>query len=222
MNLRINEFEREYELSNGKVNFLIVESPGLFDQLLIMISQQLSGYADTITIYDIDKRQDSKIIDIITSPLDISLSANNLKKKLLAFIEGDIETTHLFESMSEIYKKISDVLDVLSCSIDFDISYDMPASITDILDVCNVQLEKPSGSFAERLTKYIKTVHRLLGKKLFIIYNCANYISSADLDKIDNMVEYEGATLLMIDAYQDWNSFKGKCYILDNNMCDIY
>ena len=113
-------------------------------------------------------------------------------------------------------------MDVLSCSIDFNISYDMPASITDILDVCNVQLEKPSGTFAERLTQYIKTIHRLLGKKLFIIYNCSSFMPTSGLDEIENMVAYEGVTLLMIDAQQIWNNFKGNCYIIDNNLCDIY
>lgn len=222
MNIRFTQIEREYTIHPNLLNYIVIENQRTLYSVLIGLQRQMEGIEEAVAIIDNDTETlFTKTVDVISTPLDIVCSSPAIKKKLLLSISSDLELNECEEEVLKIYSNIEEILVRAASRTDFHIDYDIPSSLYDLLGRLNIRINIDRTSFLEALEQYIKVLHRLLEKRVFIIVNCCGYIDENDNKLLHKFARYEGVIILFIDCAQpqieDWKNV----IIIDKDLCEL-
>ena len=85
-----------------------------------------------------------------------------------------------------------------------------------------VQLKQPEGRFVERLIDYGTTVKQLLDKQVFVLANCAAYLTAEDYVYLQQWLQYEEVYVILLEQSQHPLHFPIHEVIIDTDLCEIY
>lgn len=85
-----------------------------------------------------------------------------------------------------------------------------------------VQLKQPEGRFVERLIDYGTTVKQLLDKQVFVLANCAAYLTAEDYVYLQQWLQYEEVYVILLEQSQHPLYFPIHEVIIDTDLCEIY
>ena len=213
----------EIKLSNDKLNALVVENGNELDKLVLAINKRVVKKGSQIELFeDLDKLEFHKFVDVLYSPIDITFDKKDIQKRLLLDLVEEIESRELIENFIEARTKFIDAIENLKIDSDYNFDIDANIGVDSFLKSFDIRLKEPEGDFSERLIEYMGNVHRLLGKKVFILVACKGYVNQSELKFIKEYAEYQGLKILFIDS----NSFSlpeiVEEYIIDSDVCEIY
>ncbi|MGI5875145.1 MAG: type II-A CRISPR-associated protein Csn2 [Bacillota bacterium] len=222
MNLTSLRYSFTFELNGGQAASAVIESPRVLEDIITDLFRQIEKTEENFLFTADEEKQDlSKRAVLISSVFDLSYDKKTVQKRLFADLIREIETDGILERMSETLGTVVAYLDELRLRSDYRLGCAEEITLTELFKAFNVQLEEPRGSFAEKLMEYAETIHRLLGKDIFIVANCGAYLSKEDLSHIIKWTGYQGVSLFFVDGYRLPANEKIKEIIIDRDLCEI-
>ncbi|MDO4773390.1 MAG: type II-A CRISPR-associated protein Csn2 [Bacillota bacterium] len=222
MKLLYYDLNLEFELHHDKVNQLVIENPEELEKFVIALSRRLAKNGESVELYeDLDKLDIAKLSNLISSPMDLVYDKKEVQKKLYETLMQEMELSSLSEEFAALSSKFLSNLDELQLYSEYDLDFDSEFNHVSLLKSFDVHLKNPEGFFVEKLIDYSKNIHRLLGKKLFILLSCSQYLKASDFEYLLEHAKNEEVTFLFIESGQLYlNSDKNEL-IIDIDLCEI-
>lgn len=213
-------------LNSYSLNIIALEVPSvlhsfiedLYHQLIMKEEQFFDMVDDNESHIPLEKE-----VEMITSPLDLDYSKNrNLQKQLYREIVSDIEMDDLLvQQFSEANALIVSIVDEMCMYSEYELEFNDELNYDKILKALDVQLMNPTGKFIERLSDYLRTVHRLLGKSIFLLFNIDMFLDVGDDILLDEFARSEEITVISFLAHGDTVDSAFLNLILDEDFCEI-
>ena len=153
--------------------------------------------------------------------MDFHLNETAIKKKLYSGLELEIQDDILFEEFNSIKRNMIDFFEKLSLYSSYNFEFTSDIEMTKILDSVAIKVKETDGFFVENMVDYIKTIHGLQGKDIFIIANCRGFIRDEDCRHIRDLVDYEKIILLFLDCNQLKMFGEVNELVIDKDLCEI-
>lgn len=210
-------------LETNRLNNIVIESNRLFEESIIELNEDIQGKSDYFSLSEkSEKLEIKKEVIIINSPLDFEYDRREINKRLYTYLKREIDESDLAQEISEKYYEIKEIIEKLNLLSDISIEYDEMAEYSDIFKHFDIHVKKPTGTFVEKFLEYMDVVHRMLGKRVFVLANCEAYIDLEDLKYLREYAEYNEIYILMLsNKLIGLNSNLNVC-IIDSDLCEIH
>lgn len=170
-----------FEIEKGKMTSIVLENTAVFEKFLIDFHKHLEKEDELFVVaVDGDSLDLTKIGELISSPFDLHFEKREVQKKLYVELQKSAEENDIGHILAEYHGKMVQAMETLTFTSDYEIEINEDFSLQEILKNFSVHIKDPEGSFAEKLTEYMMTANRLIGKKLFLLANCDAYLSEND------------------------------------------
>lgn len=217
------DFFFQIELIENKVTNIIIESPDIFETMVNELHNQIGGnegewvLSDKCTPIDI-----KKCCEIILNPFDVDINNKRVLAKLYDNIKNNATKTDLFITWTELYPKISEVVEVLIEDFDYHLEYNDEIEIKELLKLMNLRFSTVSTTSLEKIIDYMNLHNSILGTKVFILVNIHSYYTQDKLKFLYEQAFYKKYHLLLIECREtDTLEFIEKRYIIDKDGCVI-
>lgn len=216
------EHSIEVDFKYGEITNIAIENPRMLDNFILGVYSSIIKRDDKIYILDnFEKIEFTKLTDLVSSPLELTYDKKDVQKKLLQNILEEITESDILYRFSEICTKFLESIYEVKMSSEYEIDFDENLKLQKILKCFDIHLREPVGSFAQRFVEYISVMSKLIGKRIFILSGCSDYIGNEEYKLLQKHVAYENVAVLMVEGRQ--NSLKNleNQYIMDIDLCEI-
>lgn len=216
------EHSIEVDFKYGEITNIAIENPRMLDNFILGVYSSIIKRDDKIYILDnFEKIEFTKLTDLVSSPLELTYDKKDVQKKLLQNILEEITESDILYRFSEICTKFLESIYEVKMSSEYEIDFDENLELQKILKCFDIHLREPVGSFAQRFVEYISVMSKLIGKRIFILSGCSDYIGNEEYKLLQKHVAYENVAVLMVEGRQ--NSLKNleNQYIMDIDLCEI-
>lgn len=216
------EHSIEVDFKYGEITNIAIENPRMLDNFILGVYSSIIKRDDKIYILDnFEKIEFTKLTDLVSSPLELTYDKKDVQKKLLQNILEEITESDILYRFSEICTKFLESIYEVKMSSEYEIDFDENLELQKILKCFDIHLRETVGSFAQRFVEYISVMSKLIGKRIFILSGCSDYIGNEEYKLLQKHVAYENVAVLMVEGRQ--NSLKNleNQYIMDIDLCEI-
>ncbi|MBS4900178.1 MAG: type II-A CRISPR-associated protein Csn2 [Clostridiales bacterium] len=213
----------EINLRTSELNYWIIENADQLDKMIQAVDNRFHKKESNIELFeDTDKLDFTKLVDLIYSPIDVTYDKKDIQKHLLSELLEEVQSSEIVEKFIAAKVRLIDAIDDLRSCTEYDLDLDENIGTDNLLKSFDVRLKGPEGRFIERVIEYIENMHRLLGKKIFILVGCKGYFKESDYRYIRECAEYQGVYILFIEASQYKLPDDGNKYIIDEDLCELH
>lgn len=216
------EHSIDIDFKCGEITNIAIENPRMLDSFILGVYSSIIKRDDKIYILDnFEKIEFTKLTDLVSSPLELTYDKKDVQKKLLQNILEEITESDISYRFSEICTKFLESIYEVKMSSEYEIDFDENLELQKILKCFDIHLREPVGSFVQRFVEYISVMSKLMGKRIFILSGCSDYIDNEEYKLLQKHVAYENVAVLMVEGRQ--NSLKNleNQYIMDIDLCEI-
>ncbi len=216
------EHSIDIDFKCGEITNIAIENPMMLDSFILGVYSSIIKRDDKIYILDnFEKIEFTKLTDLVSSPLELTYDKKDVQKKLLQNILEEITESDISYRFSEICTKFLESIYEVKMSSEYEIDFDENLELQKILKCFDIHLREPVGSFVQRFVEYISVMSKLMGKRIFILSGCSDYIDNEEYKLLQKHVAYENVAVLMVEGRQ--NSLKNleNQYIMDIDLCEI-
>ena len=200
---------------------IIIENTTVFSDIIADFTHQTNGDQGSLLISSGDRIHIfEKTVEFITNPFDIDFSTSRLQKKLLAETSSFISEQYT-ENLATLNQTMIDFWDSVLVSMPYNMKYDLSVDPSILAKSYNVSLNDDSTTIVEHLINYIKVVHQLLGKTVFIFLGIKQFLSQQELVSFLDSVKYENIFLANVSGYQSYSLPSEHLFIYDYDCCII-
>ena len=204
-----------------KENKIVVENKQEFRKFCYALSLISKAKSEEVIVEDEqNEKVKEKDIDVIFSPIELSLNGKDLVKKLIVDLTRELEESTRIEQFAEIKSKMTNMLDELQQNADYDFTYDYDFGVAEFLKTINVVFEEEDDILL-KVVKYIKVARRLLDKKVIILVNSEAYFSQEEIREIHKTAQYEEMYIILVESRQRTLTTETNEIIIDNDLCVI-
>lgn len=212
-----------FDFSVGKLNSLVLESPILFEHFLVDLYNMLGRQGEEFDLFEEGNKLNLlKRCELISTPFDLHFEKREIQKKLFDELEKSAEDIGLTGLFAETHGRMVALLDELSISSMYELSFNDELCMTDMFKAYDMQIKKPEGSFCEKLIEYMICLQILTGKDFFVIANCDGFLLEGDYEHLEKCVKYYNLCLLFVRNQQLALNFPQQEYIIDVDLCEIH
>lgn len=202
MKLRINGFENELNLGNGKVNIVQIENSKLFTHIIDVLNDKINGI-DNNEIFLFDEKNEelniSKEMIIVFDMFNIDFNTKKIIGKIYDIISNNIKENpdELIEKINfNIRKKLINELNDLPFNFDVKETID----VLDLLKIYNVKIDfKMYSNILEKVELLIDIISNLRIATVLIIPNLKSYFSEKELLELYKYSLYNEISLISIE-----------------------
>ena len=202
MKLRINGFENELNLGDGKVNIVQIENPKLFTHIIDVLNDKINGI-DNNEIFLFDEKNEelniSKEMIIVFDMFNIDFNTKKIIGKIYDIISNNIKenSDELIEKINfNIRKKLINELNDLPFNFDVKETID----VLDLLKIYNVKIDfKMYSNILEKVELLIDIISNLKIATVLIIPNLKSYFSEKELLELYKYSLYNEISLISIE-----------------------
>ena len=202
MKLRINGFENELNLGDGKVNIVQIENPKLFTHIIDVLNDKINGI-DNNEIFLFDEKNEelniSKEMIIVFDMFNIDFNTKKIIGKIYDIISNNIKenSDELIEKINfNIRKKLINELNDLPFNFDVKETID----VLDLLKIYNVKIDfKMYSNILEKVELLIDIISNLRIATVLIIPNLKSYFSEKELLELYKYSLYNEISLISIE-----------------------
>lgn len=212
-----------FEIEKGKMTSIVLENPVVFERFLIDFHKHLEKEGEFFSVFTDTASSDlTKIGDLVSSPFDLHFEKREVQKRLYMELQKSAEENDTGHILAEYHGKMVQAMETLTFASDYEIEINEEFSIQEILKNFSVHIKDPEGSFVEKLTEYMMTANRLLGKKLFLLSNCDAYVADMEYAYIEECAAYYDICIIFLRNQQIQLPFAISEYIIDMDLCEIH
>ena len=202
MKLRINGFENELNLGDGKVNIVQIENSKLFTHIIDVLNDKINGI-DNNEIFLFDEKNEelniSKEMIIVFDMFNIDFNTKKIIGKIYDIISNNIKenSDELIEKINfNIRKKLINELNDLPFNFDVKETID----VLDLLKIYNVKIDfKMYSNILEKVELLIDIISNLRIATVLIIPNLKSYFSEKELLELYKYSLYNEISLISIE-----------------------
>lgn len=202
MKLRINGFENELNLGDGKVNIVQIENSKLFTHIIDVLNDKINGI-DNNEIFLFDEKNEelniSKEMIIVFDMFNIDFNTKKIIGKIYDIISNNIKenSDELIEKINfNIRKKLINELNDLPFNFDVKETID----VLDLLKIYNVKIDfKMYSNILEKVELLIDIISNLKIATVLIIPNLKSYFSEKELLELYKYSLYNEISLISIE-----------------------
>ncbi len=210
-------------INKKALNSLVIEDNDFFEQAVIRLYDTLEKKSEDVgLLVDETKSDITKFCELIVSPLELIYNKREIQKKFYAELFAVAEDLELLQLFAEQNGKMIEAIEKLQYETSYDIEFNEEFDFAQILKSYDVNIVKPSGTFATKLTDYMVTIRRLAGKNFFVIANCDAYLKGADYKEIEKIARHYEITVLFLRNRQVELNKDINEYIIDKDLCEIH
>ena len=202
MKLRINGFENELNLGDGKVNIVQIENSKLFTHIIDVLNDKINGI-DNNEIFLFDEKNEElniyKEMIIVFDMFNIDFNTKKIIGKIYDIISNNIKenSDELIEKINfNIRKKLINELNDLPFNFDVKETID----VLDLLKIYNVKIDfKMYSNILEKVELLIDIISNLRIATVLIIPNLKSYFSEKELLELYKYSLYNEISLITIE-----------------------
>lgn len=209
------------ELSNEKINTLIIENPLFMYELLWDIKGQIDnreGY--TVLSHNDEPVSFAKYAELITDPLSVDLNQKNIIKKMLNAMEKCGLNDVYYEQTQKLLAGIENLIQELSLNFDADIECH-ELSLQQLLKAADISIADNYRRLADRLYAYMELVREFDGDKLFLFVNLSSYIDEQQMQEFADTVIGHSFRVLLIDSHDFPRLGNENRLTVDRDLCEF-
>lgn len=216
------EHSIDIDFKCGEITNIAIENPRTLDSFILGVYSSIIKRDDKIYILDnFEKIEFTKLTDLVSSPLELTYDKKDVQKKLLQNILEEITESDISYRFSEICTKFLESIYEVKMSSEYEIDFDENLELQKILKCFDIHLREPVGSFVQRFVEYISVMSKLMGKRIFILSGCSDYIDNEEYKLLQKHVAYENVAVLMVEGRQNSLKNSENQYIMDIDLCEI-
>lgn len=223
MKLMYSHLNLSFELEINRLNSIVVEDADLLFQMLWDMQNQINKESEQYFLVHEDEKCDlNKSMVMVTSPIDLIYDKRYIQKKLFDDLMYEMQIKGISDEIAELYAIIIDKLNLINCSVEYNLDFADSADVMDILKLFDVRIRKPEGSFPEQLMEYAVNIKRFQNKNIFVLANCDAYISDKDYKYIETWAQHYEIYLIFLRNMQHSKSIDYNEYIIDKDLCILH
>ena len=209
------------EISDQRINVLVIEAPDFLYEVLMDIKRQID-HLDGDTVLSIHDEPVSfhKYVELVTDPLAIEMNNRTIIKKLLTAMEKCGQDDVYYERTQKLMAEIEAYINDLSLNFDADIEYP-DISLLQILKAAELTVVDEYDRLVDKIYAYMELVREFEGDKLFIFINLSSYIGREQLQEFADTVTGHSFQVLLIDSH-DFKRLENETrLIIDCDLCEF-
>lgn len=211
---------------SNHLNRMQIESHDYFEQAVQELYNASSNVNDSVRLWSDENERTNlmKTVDVILSPMDLSFSGAEYRKKIIKLLISELEHEQYGDFINSAYSDSLNVFEKVVVMSDYEIEYEPYVQVEKFLKMMDVHLKEPEGRFIERIYEYIRNTHRLLGKELWFMANCSAYMNKKDYVQLEELIKEETITIVLLENGNIDESVEtiSKKYIVDEDICELY
>ena len=185
--MRLIHFELSGEILSDKVGFTewIIESPDIFSEYVLELSDQIAGSEGRFVLSEKDKELDlAKKADVIFNPLTVDVNSRKILSKLYLELSNLSNGEQMYIKTVELLRHLQEyMLDLEQCT-EYILEFDQEIDISALLKAVNIRYETKDMDFQERLIQYMKILAAMAGIKVFIFVNLRSYMTDHQMQEL--------------------------------------
>lgn len=215
------EITSKIELSEQKINILVIESPSFLYRLVSDIKKQLDNMEGNTILSFLDKPISFyKYVDIISDPLSFELNNRKIMTKMLSAMEKCSLEGVYYEQTHKLMSQIESYINELSLNFDADIVC-KDISFQHILKAVGLSVADDYERLIDRIYAYMELVREFEGDKLFIFINLGSFIEWKQLQEFADTVVGHSFRVLLIDSHNFKKLKNENRLVIDHDLCEF-
>lgn len=209
------------EISDQRINVLVIEAPNFLYELLTDIKRQMDNLdGDTVLSIHDEPVSFHKYVELVTDPLVVEMNNRTIIKKVLTAMEKCGQDDIYYERTQKLMAEIEEYIDDLSLNFDTDIEcHDI--SLQQVLKAAELTVADEYDRLVDRIYAYMELVREFAGDKLFIFVNLSSYIGREQLQEFADTVTGHSFQVLLIDSH-DFEGLENESrLIVDRDLCEF-
>lgn len=209
------------EISDQRINVLVIEAPNFLYELLTDIKRQMDNLdGDTVLSIHDEPVSFHKYVELVTDPLVVEMNNRTIIKKVLTAMEKCGQDDIYYERTQKLMAEIEEYIDDLSLNFDTDIEcHDI--SLQQVLKAAELTVADEYDRLVDRIYAYMELVREFEGDKLFIFVNLSSYIGRGQLQEFVATVTGHSFQVLLIDSHDFERLENENRLIVDCDLCEF-
>lgn len=209
------------EISNVNPTTLVIEQPEILSDLCNDIWMQSNGMdGDTIFSCGVTELKLNKNVAVIFNPFAVTCNDKKIVSKLYKEMH-EIADEHYYEETGELLSKIVTYIDALCMEMPYPIKYNTELNSEGLYKLFDILIDEDATNLLEKMTSYIKMMHRIAGVGNIITLGLKRYLSIAEMEALYKEIQYENVTLLNFENSCDCKLEDEHVIIIDKTLCQI-
>lgn len=215
------EIDRVFDVDDGTLNTVIIESQELFRRLLSDLSDRINGGTGKSILSQDDVPVDmSEYAEIVDRFVPFEINRKELLSKVASALEKQANAQENYEQTMKTLRDVEAFLDSLAFDFPCDILFPK-LSVSSIIKCASPQLCDDSESLSERLINYMELIYEFDRQKLFITVNMRSFVSDAEAELFARTVIAHGYRVLMLESAERERLSNENRLIIDGDLCEI-
>ncbi len=221
MRLVYKRLDLEMNFNENEINVLIIENPTIYSDVIQSFINQSDGLGGNF-LCSVDNKEIalSKVAEIIITPFDVDINNKKIITKIYTEIDSEIMIS-MSEKAALLNKNIIEFLDEVVSHVDYDIVYEPAINFTGLFKLMDLKNRNQDDELINRLINYIKLMHTVLNRELFVFVNIKMYLSEEEIEELYKFCAYEKIHVLLIEGFQNKIYYNEKVWIIDKDLCII-
>lgn len=215
------EYGLDFNVSECEVTELVIESS---DNLLIFMERLLGQYKGEDSFWMLSQNGEelnfNKMVDIETNPFELNINNRKILSKVYQEMINDACDMNRNE-IAELKMMMEKFIIDICASSEYRLEYNGNIDYIDLLKMFDVRISEENGDICECIVAYIKLMHRLINKSLFIFVNFRSVLSDFYMKTIYETLQYEQVAIIMIERVDYGFLDFEKRVIIDKDCCII-
>lgn len=213
------------EFKENIIKTVIIENPHILMEFICELRNQILEISDGKWILsdNTDIIEISKKSCFILDPFNIELNNKKMISTLYNKIDNDVNNTDLLLKWNELLPHLFKVLQQLTSSINYSLSYADDINIKGFLKFMNLKFGDESQNYFEKLLDYIRLTHEVLDVDLFIFMNIKTMLTREQMKCLYEQSCYDKYQILLFEAFDnpDGRITGEEITVIDQDCCVI-
>ncbi len=209
------------EFKENSINILTIENQAVCSEILKDLWEQCNGAIGTSILSDADVEfKISKAVECIYNIYDIDCNNKKILSKVYQDIFNNAEETFIEKTLL-LNKDIIEYIDQITQVLPYNISQSLEIDVNGLLKLYNVKISYEEESTIEMIIEYVRLVHRVLKKQLFVFVNLKQLLTDEELQSFYEFCFYEKVYVLIIEGIEMDGRAHERHLVLDKDLCLI-
>lgn len=202
---------------------IIIEKPSILAKFIIDINASVEGEDNEWKLsHEGSSLKISKVCEILSSPINITLNSRKLVDALHDCIIDRIKQTELFQYWGELCSIINQKMSKFLADEDFAVEYLDYIEMKKFLKLMDVKYVEEGEDYFEKLLIYFRMARRILGIELFLLVGFKMFLNVEQLEYLRESMSYEKYQILLVEGSDAFPSIVGEHKtIIDVDSCVI-
>jgi len=217
------DFRFRFEFAENARSLLIVERPEIFSSMVGELSGDFFEEEARFVLSEDDKIMKKKeSLECIVNPWSASMNEKRILNRVHDMLKKQIQSSDLLLENNRVYAQIEEFALLILQNTDLDLTYSEKTDVQNLIKFMDIRFSEKQETLLEKLVDYIKVSHDILGIQCFVFVNLLAYLTSYEIEKLYEYVNYQKIHVLLLESRQpEGLEMFSDIVIIDKDACEI-